>query len=199
MNLDVVSIRLIPEKTLRNVFSQIISVENAAQIFQELIGGIDREVMALLTLDTAKQPINVSIVSIGTLNNTMVHPREIFKTAILSNANSIILAHNHPSGSVAPSFEDEQVTRRIEEAGKLLGIELMDHLIIGDDTYYSFFKESFGPLFGVSNIEQLSVTEPQIEDIQKHISNIIAKKKEEKQTLKNDSVVLKKQSYIDSR
>ena len=93
--------------------------------------------MVLLTLDVKNVVTSISTVSIGSINTSVVHPREVFKTAILSNAASIILAHNHPSGDVTPSKQDINITHRINECGKILGIDLLDHLIIGDDTYTS--------------------------------------------------------------
>ena len=92
----------------------------------------------VICLDTKNQPINICTVSVGTLNSSLVHPREVFKTAILSNSNQIMLAHNHPSGISAPSSEDKAMTSRIKDAGVILGIELIDHIIIGSNEYFSF-------------------------------------------------------------
>ena len=122
MELDVVAVRLVKEKTMKNIFSRIETSRDAASIFHEFLADMDREVMALLTLDSAKHPINVSIVSIGTLNNTLVHPREIFKAAILSNASDIIIAHNHPSGDLLPSKYDTEITERLMEVGKMINM-----------------------------------------------------------------------------
>ena len=83
----------------------------------------------------------MNIVSIGTLYSSLVHPREVFKTAILSNAASIILFHNHPSGDPEPSTEDTTITKRIKEAGTLMGIELLDHVIIGSEGRFYSMKE----------------------------------------------------------
>lgn len=92
-------------------------------------------------MDTKNQPIAINVVSVGTLSSSLVHPREVFKPAILSNSASIILSHNHPSGDCTPSSEDISVTARIKESGKLLGIELLDHIIIGDMDGYISVKE----------------------------------------------------------
>jgi DNA repair protein RadC len=77
----------------------------------------------------------------GTLHSSLVHPREVFKAAILSNAAGFILAHNHPSGELTPSKDDIAVTERIKEAGDLLGIDLLDHIIVGDGKRYTSFRE----------------------------------------------------------
>jgi DNA repair protein RadC len=77
-------------------------------------------------------------VAVGTLESSLVHPREVFKGALLSSAGSIVIVHNHPSGDPAPSQEDREVTRRLVEAGKLLGVPVLDHVIIGESSYYSF-------------------------------------------------------------
>ena len=83
------------------------------------------------------------MVSVGTLNKAIVHPREVFKTAILSNAASIMAFHNHPSGETTPSQQDIQLTNRLYEAGELLGIKLLDHLIIGDGTFTSLKEKGY--------------------------------------------------------
>ena len=99
----------------------------------------DREKFVVACLDTKKQPVNISVVSIGSVNSVIVHPREVFKVAMLSNASKIICFHNHPSGNLKCSKEDENITNRLKECGEILGIEIVDHIIIGDnDTYFSF-------------------------------------------------------------
>lgn len=95
------------------------------------------ESLYLVTLDAANQVTGLFEVSRGSLNASIVHPREVFKRAILQNANSIILVHNHPSGNVEPSKEDIEITERLIEAGKLLNIPVLDHIIIGDGDYTS--------------------------------------------------------------
>jgi len=86
---------------------------------------------AVIHLDARHRPRSVEVVSIGSLNASIVHPREVFKAAILSGAQSIILGHNHPSGEVEPSDEDLSITRRLVEVGELLGIVVLDHVIVG--------------------------------------------------------------------
>ena len=90
---------------------------------------------------TENQPLSISAVSMGILNSSLIHPREIFKTAILTNAASLILYHNHPSGETEPSTEDINITKRIKEAGVLMGIELIDHIIIGSEGRFLSLKE----------------------------------------------------------
>lgn len=98
----------------------------------------DREQFLVILLTTKNHVIDVEYVTEGTLNATLVHPREIFKPAIKRSAHAIILAHNHPSGDPTPSKEDHMVTRRMVEAGKTIGIEVLDHLVLGKGHYISF-------------------------------------------------------------
>ena len=99
---------------------------------------LDREHFVAITLDGASRVIDTHIISIGTLNQSLVHPREVFYPAIKDKAASIILAHNHPSGQLHPSRADKQVTTRLKDAGKLIGIDVVDHIILTPDGYYSF-------------------------------------------------------------
>jgi DNA repair protein RadC len=97
-----------------------------------------KEHFIVLLLNTQNEIIKQWIVSIGTLNASLVHPREVFRSAIEAGCASIIVAHNHPSGTLEPSSEDLNTTRRLVDAGKLLGIEVTDHVIIGENGYFSF-------------------------------------------------------------
>jgi DNA repair protein RadC len=97
-----------------------------------------REHFFTLYLDGAHQVVSYATTSIGTANSAPVHPREVFQPAILAGALSIIVAHNHPSGNCQPSDEDRLVTKTLREAGEILGIKLLDHVILGAETYYSF-------------------------------------------------------------
>lgn len=99
------------------------------------------EVLYLLTLDGAHQINGLFEVARGALNNCTVHPREIFKRALVNNAAAIILAHNHPSGSTEPSHQDKDVTERIKTGGEMLGIKLVDHVILGGYSHYSFAEQ----------------------------------------------------------
>lgn len=102
------------------------------------------EVFGMITLDTKNNITGYFEVSRGNLNSSIVHPREVFKRAILQNAFSVAFIHNHPSGESEPSHEDTVLTNRLEECGKILGIKLLDHIIIGDEdrkNYFSFKEE----------------------------------------------------------
>lgn len=99
--------------------------------------GLSKEKVIVLILDTKNKVIKEELVSLGTLDASIVHPRDVFRPAIECNASSIIIAHNHPSGDPAPSREDIIITEKLLEGGKLLGINLLDHIIIGEHTYRS--------------------------------------------------------------
>ncbi|MCP3931495.1 MAG: DNA repair protein RadC [Bacteroidetes bacterium] len=98
----------------------------------------NKEVFVAFYLDSANKIISREIISIGILNAVLVHPREVFKSAIIHNANSIIVCHNHPSQSLTPSPEDENITARLRKAGEVIGIKLLDHIIISQDCFFSF-------------------------------------------------------------
>lgn len=100
------------------------------------------EYVYMIAFDTKNKPIGVFEVSHGTINTSILRPREVFLKALLVGAVNIVLVHNHPSGDVVPSREDIHATKRIEESGKLIGIGLLDHIIIGDD-YLSFREENY--------------------------------------------------------
>lgn len=108
-----------------------------ARYVHDFIGNADREHLLLLVVNTRGRVTGVHTVSIGTVSATLAHPREVFKVAILGNASAIILAHNHPSNEVDPSDEDIRLTKCIEQAGQVLGIELFDHLIVGSQGWSS--------------------------------------------------------------
>lgn len=97
-----------------------------------------QEIFKVVLLNTKNEIIADIDVSIGTLNSSLVHPREVFREAIKRSSNKIILMHNHPSGNIEPSKEDKQITSRLIKCGEIIGIEVIDHIIIGDGTYFSF-------------------------------------------------------------
>ena len=116
----------------------ITSPDDAAGLVMEEMRHYDREHFRALLLNTKNQVIGTDNVSVGTLNSSAVHPRELFRNAIKRSAASVILVHNHPSGDPTPSREDLDVTGRLSEAGKIIGIEVLDHIIIGDNRFTSF-------------------------------------------------------------
>jgi DNA repair protein RadC len=99
-----------------------------------------KEMFLTAHLDGKNRIICMDLVSIGSLNQSIVHPREVFKSACLSNAAAILLIHQHPTGDPTPSSEDIAITRRLKEAGEIMGIKILDHIIVGDGEYLSFVE-----------------------------------------------------------
>ena len=121
--------------------------EEAAKAMADLLKDYDREVFAVVNLRTNGQPINMNIVSIGTLDSSLTNPREILKSMVLSNAFAVMLFHNHPSGNLNPSREDFIITNKMNDICNLIGIKLWDHIIIGPgDEFYSFHAECKMPV-----------------------------------------------------
>ncbi|PWI59008.1 RadC family protein [Sulfoacidibacillus thermotolerans] len=116
---------------------KIASPEDAARYLMEKLRFLRKEHFVTIHLDTKHQILGEEVVSIGSLNASIVHPREIFKTAVKRSAAAIICAHNHPSGDPTPSQEDIEVTRRLAAAGAILGVEVLDHIVIGDKRFIS--------------------------------------------------------------
>ncbi len=138
---NIVQIKLVRENLLHYKDRKIKSPEDAYNLMKEFLGDVDREHFIVVCLDTKNQPTCIQTVHIGSLNASLVHPREVFKTAILSNSASILVGHNHPSNIATPSSEDIEVTKRLKEAGSIIGIDLLDHLIICENEFLSL-KES---------------------------------------------------------
>ena len=118
-------------------YPAIHSSQEVVDLSQDMLS-LDREEFRVLLLNAKHKVMGVHTVSIGSLTVSIVHPREVYKAAILANAAAIIGIHNHPSGNPDPSPEDHALTKRLGEAGDLLGITLLDHVIIGENTHYSF-------------------------------------------------------------
>src|SRR5699024_6145055 len=112
-----------------------------AQTASRFLGRDERGVFFVMSLNTKNNVIAVHRCHVGALNSSLVHPREVFNSAILTNASSVMLAHQHPSGDITPSIEDINVTKRLVEAGKLLGIEVLDHLVVNSDNSFTSLKE----------------------------------------------------------
>lgn len=135
----IVSLKLVKESIVLYETRTIRSPYDAYKLIKNFLIDSDREKFVVACLDAKNQPVNISVVSIGSVNSAIVHPREVFKVAMLSNASKIICFHNHPSGNLKCSKEDENITNRLKDCGEILGIELVDHIIVGDsDTYFSF-------------------------------------------------------------
>ncbi|HFL2529380.1 RadC family protein [Clostridioides difficile] len=140
---DIASLKLVKESSVLYETRKISNPYDAYRLVKNFLVDSDREKFVVVYLDTKNQPVSIEIVSIGTVNSAMVHPREVFKVAVLSNASKIICFHNHPSGNTNFSKEDEVITKRLQKCGEILGIELVDHIVVGDDDKYFSFKENF--------------------------------------------------------
>jgi DNA repair protein RadC len=147
--------RSIKFRTIRPVFETLTVKENVAGYFDpkarltqpsqiwELfrwLGRESKEYMIVLLMDGKNRISAVDICSIGTLNQSLCHPREIFKSALMVSCAAIVILHNHPSGCTDPSSEDIAITRRLKEASEIIGIKLLDHLIVSDTEYLSFVE-----------------------------------------------------------
>lgn len=142
--IDIVKIKVVKEDSITYSPRKIGTPEDTIELIKYMVDGSDRENFIVICLDTKNQPTHVELCSKGTLNASLVHPREVFKMAIVTNAASIIIAHNHPSGNIEPSREDIALTERLSEASKIIGISLLDHVIVGDEQNNEFysFKEN---------------------------------------------------------
>ena len=128
---------LVRDKKIETDTKFINSSDDANKLLQSYLNGVDREHFVVILLNRKNGIIGINTVSVGDLSSSIVHPREVFKPAIVAGAASIIVAHNHPSGDPAPSRDDINVTKRLKEAGDILGINVLDHIIIGDGCYRS--------------------------------------------------------------
>lgn len=137
--LEVVSVRLVKDSPLMSD-RPITNSADAVELLGAELSELDRECLAIICINAAGRPICCSFCSMGAVNQTVAHPREIFKTAILANAASMIILHNHPSGYITPSKEDVAVTDMMIQACELMGIPLLDHIIVGHNNieYFSF-------------------------------------------------------------
>ena len=142
-SVPIYKISLVREGRVACYEQQIRSSANASTILQTYLADVDREHFVVLLLNQKNRVIGVHTVSVGSLTASIVHPRETFKAAILANAAAIICGHNHPSGDCQPSREDRAITQRLKEGGALLGINLLDHVIVGGEgRYFSFADEN---------------------------------------------------------
>lgn len=120
---------------------QVNTPEKIAEIYMEEMRYLKQENFKAVYLDTKNNILGDKLITIGTINSTLVQPREVFSDAVKNKVANIIVLHNHPSGDSSPSKEDKLTTKRLEEAGKILGIKVLDHIIIGDGEYFSFKEE----------------------------------------------------------
>lgn len=137
--LEVVSVRLVRDAPILSE-AEINSPEDAVRLVGEQLCGMDQEVVCVINLKADNTPINCHFASVGALNYSMAHPRELLKASILSNAAGMILAHNHTSGKLLPSEDDVRLTEKMQQVCGLVGIPLVDHVIVGGDNsrYFSF-------------------------------------------------------------
>lgn len=133
-------VRFMEQRELEESYPVKVVMEKSETVYQEMrdIKCWEKEVFVAFYLDTRRQVISREILSIGTVDSAVIHPREVFRTAIMRNASAVIIAHNHPSGGLEPSDEDMQVTRQLKEAGRIIGIQLLDHVIVTREGHYSF-------------------------------------------------------------
>ena len=137
-------IKLVRER--RQGYGSLRRIQNASDVYEAFrahFEPMDREQFLAIILDGRNQVIGFNLVSVGTLTSALVHPREVFKAAILANAAAIVLVHNHPSGDPEPSAEDRALTERLKQAGELIGIRVLDHVVIGDGRYTSLAYQRF--------------------------------------------------------
>lgn len=144
INISFLNLRVVKENAGRyDVSKKIQSPKDVFEVVQKVIKASEypEENLWMITLDTKNNITGIFTVSTGSLNTSIVHPREVFKRAVLQNAASIIICHNHPSGDATPSAEDINITKRLYEAGEILGIKLLDHIVAGDNSYTSLKEQ----------------------------------------------------------
>ena len=142
MNISVFRLSLIKDHAMPYAkAAHVLSPQDVYELITEYLQGTDREHFIVLFLDSESKVIGINTVSIGTLTESLVHAREVFKGAILANAASIIVVHNHPSGTALASEADIMVTTKLKESGRILGIPIDDHVVIGEETFFSFKQQ----------------------------------------------------------
>lgn len=149
---QIVHLQMVKDAEITYGKQTVDSPKEAAGLFRDFLGGVDRECLVVCSTDTKMKPAHIQVVSIGASNYCPASIPGIFKAALLSNSVNILLAHNHPSGDCTPSKEDILLTGRVLEAGKLLGISLIDHIILGEGGSFYSFRES-GRFLGLEGID----------------------------------------------
>lgn len=172
--LKMVSIRLVENAPLMSE-EPITKAEDAVRLIGKELCKLDREVLCVINLKANGQPINCNIVSIGAVDYSVAEPRELLKSAILSNATRMIIVHNHPSSTLVPSKQDTIITDRMCQVGNMMGIKLVDHIIVGGDNtrYFSFAEQGILPFmkddyetdYKKINIEKEMVAEPDVNTV----------------------------------
>jgi DNA repair protein RadC len=141
-----VSVRLVKEREVPYDGVHLCKADTVAQFLRHA-EELDREHFFVLLLNARKKLVAYSVVSIGTLDSVIVNPREVFKAAILHNAHSVVVAHNHPSSDPCPSESDIDTTRRLIDAGRILGIPVVDHVVLGEKGSFVSIRESLPGFF----------------------------------------------------
>lgn len=135
---DLITLKVFREKSIKYGDRQVTNPQQASQLVRDFIGNTDREYFVVMNLNTRNEPCSIEIVSIGSLNHTIVHPREIFKSAILTNADKIMLFHTHPCNSLEPSNSDIVTNQYLIKASKIIQIPILDHIIVAESGFFSF-------------------------------------------------------------
>jgi DNA repair protein RadC len=134
-------IRLLAVRDGSVPYDRRVGIKSSQQVFdlvKPLLDHADREQFLVLALDARNRPLALHQLSVGTLTQSVIHPRELFKFAFLSNAASLIVCHNHPSGDPQPSADDDAVTAKLKACGDLLSVPVIDHVVIGESGYFSY-------------------------------------------------------------
>lgn len=142
--IPLVRMMMVKEKNIPYMAESVNTPKKVVDLAKKILSGADREHFLVLSVDNQIKPLAIEIVSIGTVNRALVHAREVFKHAILANATYILTIHNHTSGNCTPSLSDMELTENLAEAGRFMGIPLIDHVIVGDG-YFSFREEGMLP------------------------------------------------------
>lgn len=186
--IDIVRVKLDTEKSIYSD-ENIDSPEKMVSVVGDEIKDLANECVLLANLNTKNQIINMSVISQGTISQSLLHPREIFNKAILSNASGVMLFHNHPTGDITPSKQDKDITEKIAFSGELLGIKLLDHIIVGagNSEYFSFAKENL--------IDTHFINKENTRKFLKELENAEDKKLPTKTDFKNEIERLKYYNY----
>lgn len=134
----IIRLQMVKESRILYGMNRLSQPGEAVEMVRPLFAMADREIMLVMSLNTKLEPMALEIAAVGGLNVCSVDIRDIFKHALLNNSAFVLCFHNHPTGDPEPNYEDRQITDRIQKAGEILGIRLIDHIIVGEDGFYSF-------------------------------------------------------------